>query len=257
MNIKLKDMNIHYDVSGKGKNVIILHGWGASSAVMQPIVNGLEGKMRVFNLDLPGFGKSDEPLSGDWNIYSYADFVKDFATALEIDNPVIIAHSYGGRIALILAGKKMMKINKMVLTGCAGILPKRGISYYTKVYSYKIMKKISRLTGSFFKKQKEKMKKKYGSEDYRNASEKMRAVMVRAINEDLKYLLPHISVSTLLIWGEDDEATPLSDGKIMEKFIPDAGLVVMPGSGHFAFLQQSVWFNNIVKKFLEKDMEEN
>ncbi|MBQ3054431.1 MAG: alpha/beta hydrolase [Clostridia bacterium] len=212
------------------------------------------GKMKVYNIDLPGFGQSDEPVEDNWDIYSYAELIKDFALLLDIDNPVILAHSFGGRIALILAGKKMLDINKMILTGCAGIVPKRGIDYYFKVYTYKLSKKIMKLLGN---KNIEKMKRKLGSEDYAGASEKMRRVMVRAINEDLKYLMPDISVPCLLIWGDKDDATPLSDGQTMEKLIPDAGLVVMEGSGHFAFLEQSGWFGNIIRSFCEKEMEES
>ena len=102
----------------------------------------------------------------------------------------------------------------------------------------------------------EKMKKKYGSADYASASDKMRAVMVRAVNEDLTYPLPEIDAPTLLVWGENDDATPLSDGKTMERLIPDAGLIVMPESGHYAFLQNIGWFSNIVRNFCGKDMEE-
>ncbi len=252
MNITLKGMNVHYEVSGEGKDVIILHGWGANTGVMKPIADGIGGKLKVYNIDLPGFGGSDEPATDDWDIYSYADFVAEFVKETGIVKPIVIAHSYGGRIALILAGKKLIDINKMVLTGCAGIVPKRGPDYYFKVYSYKLSKKIFGLFGG---RNVEKMKKKLGSSDYASASEKMRRVMVRAVNEDLKYLMPEISVPTLLIWGEKDDATPLSDGQTMEKLIPDSGLVVMPGATHFAFLEQSAWFNSIVNNFLQKDME--
>ena len=68
--------------------------------------------------------------------------------------------------------------------------------------------------------------------------------------------MPDIDAPTLLVWGENDDATPLSDGKTMEKLIPDAGLIVMPDSGHFAFLENIGWFSNIVRNFCAKDMEE-
>ena len=249
-------MNVHYEVSGSGKAVIILHGWGANLEVMRSAAECFGEKMKVYNLDLPGFGGSDEPACDDWDIYSYADFIAEFVKKLEIKKPVILAHSFGGRIALILAGKKLIPINKMILTGCAGIKPKRGIDYYAKVYTYKLSKKVSKIIGFFGSDYEEKMKKKYGSEDYASASNKMRAVMVRAINEDLKYLMPDIDVPTLLVWGENDDATPISDGKTMEKLIPDAGLIVMPDSGHFAFLENIGWFSNIVRNFCAKDMEE-
>ena len=256
MDININGMNVHYEVSGSGKPVIILHGWGASLEVMRSAAECFGGKMKVYNIDLPGFGGSDEPSADDWDIYSYAAFTAEFVKELGIEKPVILAHSFGGRIALILAGKKLISVNKLILTGCAGIKPKRGIDYYAKVYTYKLSKKVSKIIGRFGGDYEEKMKKKYGSEDYASASNKMRAVMVRAINEDLKYLMPGIDAPTILVWGENDDATPLSDGKTMEKLIPDSGLIVMPDSGHFAFLENIGWFSNIVRNFCAKDMEE-
>lgn len=254
MNIQLDGMNIHYEITGKGNDVLLLHGWGANTQVMQTIADGLSDRLRVCNLDLPGFGESDEPREDDWDVYSYAEFVKKFCEAADIRNPIIIAHSYGGRLAIILSGKKMMKINKMVLAGSAGIRGKRGLLYYTKVYSYKLSKKIIKLIGALSQGTEERMKQKFGSEDYRNANDKMRKVMVRSINEDLTYLLPSVEEPTLLIWGENDDATPVTDGKTMEKLMKDAGLVILPNAGHYVFLDQRGRFIQIVRKFLEKEI---
>ena len=95
------------------------------------------------------------------------------------------------------------------------------------------------------------MQGKTGSADYRSASEGMRRTMVRCINEDLTSLLPEIPVSTLLIWGSADTATPLSDGRLMEKTIPDAGLVVLEGAGHFAFAEQWGLCSRVLDSFLK------
>ena len=141
MNIEVKGINVNYEVSGEGRDVLILHGWGTSAELMRPAAESFEGKMKVYNLDLPGFGQSEEPREDNWDIYAYADFVKEFCEKAGVVNPVVLAHSFGGRIALILAGKKLIPINKMILTGCAGIKPKRGADYYIKVYSYKLANK--------------------------------------------------------------------------------------------------------------------
>jgi pimeloyl-ACP methyl ester carboxylesterase len=126
----------------------------------------------------------------------------------------------------------------------AGILPKRGLKYYYKVYTYKAMKKL-------FPKVAAKRQGKVGSSDYRNASPLMRQTMVRCINEDLTHLLKDNPVSTLLIWGSADTATPLSDGQTMERLIPDAGLVVLEGAGHFAFAQQWGLCSRVLDSFLK------
>ena len=83
----------------------------------------------------------------------------------------------------------------------------------------------------------------------------MRGVLVKAVNEDLSPLLSGISAPTLLIWGENDTATPLRDGKLMETLIPDAGLVVFSGGTHYAFLEQAPKFLTIVNNFLEEEKQ--
>ena len=96
----------------------------------------------------------------------------------------------------------------------------------------------------------ESLKKKFGSEDYRNASPMMRDILVKVVNEDLEPLLPNIKQSTLLIWGTEDTATPLSDAKIMENLIPDAGIVEVKGAGHYSFLEQPQLVNVVLDSFL-------
>ena len=81
----------------------------------------------------------------------------------------------------------------------------------------------------------------------------MRATMSRLVNTDLRPVMPDISCPTLLIWGSNDTATPLSDAKQMEKLIPDAGLVAFPGCGHYSFLDNPVQFAAVLNSFLDKD----
>lgn len=101
----------------------------------------------------------------------------------------------------------------------------------------------------------EKLRGRTGSSDYRNSSPMMRAIMSRCVNEDLKHVMPDIKASTLLIWGEEDTATPLSDAKTMEKLIPDAGLVSFPGCGHFSFLDNPFGFRSVMKSFFRTELE--
>ena len=81
----------------------------------------------------------------------------------------------------------------------------------------------------------------------------MRQVLVKVVNEDLAPLLPLVKQETLLIWGENDDATPLSDGKQMEREMPDAALVTLQNAGHFAFLEQQYAFLRIISSFLKID----
>lgn len=226
--------------------VLFLHGWGAPAETYRLMIDHLAAYCRVVAPDLPGFGGSAEPERA-WCVDDYVTWTVDFAAALGLTEVVLINHSFGGRISIKLLSQRPLPfgVKKAVFMDAAGILPKRGVKYYTKVYSYKLMKKL--LPGLAKKQQ-----GKVGSADYRNASPLMRQTMVRCINEDLTHLLKDNPVSTLLIWGSADTATPLSDGQKMEKLIPDAGLVVLEGAGHFAFAQQWGLCSRVLDSFLKE-----
>jgi pimeloyl-ACP methyl ester carboxylesterase len=130
------------------------------------------------------------------------------------------------------------------------------LKYYFKIYSFKLVKKIAPLIMGKEKGAKyiEKMRGKRGSSDYNSASNMMRAILSKVVNEDLKHCMPKIKAPTLLIWGENDTATPLRDAKIMEKLIPDAGLVTVAGAGHFSFLENTPLFLRVAESFLQKEI---
>lgn len=225
--------------------VLFLHGWGAPAETYRLMLDHLSTYCRVVAPDLPGFGGSAEPETA-WCVDDYVAWTEAFAATLGLDNVVLMNHSFGGRISIKLLAKRPLPfgVKKAVFMDAAGIRPKRTMKYYCKVYSYKLMKKLA--PGLAKKRQ-----GKVGSADYRNASPLMRQTMVKCINEDLTHLLKDNPVSTLLIWGAADTATPLSDGQKMEQLIPDAGLVVLPGAGHFAFAQQWGLCSRVLDSFLK------
>ena len=226
--------------------VLFLHGWGAPAETYRLMLDHLAGYCRVVAPDLPGFGGSAEPET-PWCVDDYLVWTEAFVAALGLTEVVLMNHSFGGRISIKLLAKRPLPfgVKKAVFMDAAGILPKRGAKYYFKVYSYKLMKKL--LPGLAQKRQ-----GKVGSADYRNASPLMRQTMVKCINEDLTHLLKENPVSTLLIWGSADTATPLSDGQKMERLIPDAGLVVLEGAGHFAFAEQWGLCSRVLDSFLKE-----
>jgi pimeloyl-ACP methyl ester carboxylesterase len=249
--IILNDIIINYQVSGKGKPMILLHGWGCDYHIFDKIITFLEKSFQVYAIDLPGYGKSATP-TVVWGTQQYADIVRTFIETLGIEKPIILGHSFGGRTALALAAE--FDIPKLILVGSAGITPKRSWKYYYKVYSFKFLKKIAEiLPTQYEQKLKGYFLNKTASADYKNASPILRGILSKVVNEDLKYLMPKIKSSTLLIFGEKDTATPVEDGKTMEKLIPDAGLVVMKNCGHYCFLEKMPEFLIIIDKFLEKD----
>lgn len=252
----INGVHLHFTETGKtgGKPVILMHGWGCDTTTVAGIAAALEGTRRVISVDLPGHGKSSEPpmLSDGrpWGVYEYADTIEKLIKTLGLDSPALIGHSYGGRVAIVLGSR--IPVEKIVLVDSAGIKPKRKLSYYWKVYRFKALKKILPLIMGKKKGAEliEKRRAKAGSADYRAASPVMRMVMSRSVNQDLRHLMPSIKAPTLLIWGEADTATPLSDAKIMEHIIPDAGLVSFKGVGHYSFLDRPAQFRAVIQSFL-------
>lgn len=243
---------IHYHQTGRGYPLVLLHGWGCDLHIFDAVQRELEQYFTVYNIDLPGFGQSPEP-STVWGTADYAAAIIGLFQELNIQHPILIGHSFGGRVIIRMA--EQVRPRKIILTGGAGIRPQRSLSYYLKVYTYKALKRLATLPvlRSLTAPMLERYRSKAGSADYQQASETMRGVLVKAVNEDLRDLLPGIQAPTLLIWGEKDTATPLRDGRLMEQKIPDAGLVVLSGGSHYAFLEQSARFLTIVGHFLEED----
>ena len=244
-NIKVSNLNINYEKKGtKGKKVLLLHGWGQNVSMMSFIADSLKKHFVVYNIDFPGFGNSQEPCE-PWGCEEYTEFLHEFCEKNKIDNPIIIAHSFGCRIAVRYAYK--YGAYKMVLTGAAGIKDKHNILYYLKTYSYKLAKKI--MPKSYVK----KMQNKLGSEDYKNASGVMRQTFVKVVNDDVMPLLKDINCETLLVFGENDTATPVSKGKTMEKLMPNAALVIFENDDHFAYINEAQRFCAVLDAFLRSD----
>ncbi len=246
-NTEINGLKIAYQVAGEGDVVLLLHGWGGEAASFQPVFEWLAHSHKVYALDLPGFGKSQVPPTA-WNTSNYAQFVIAFLEKFRIRKAHFIGHSFGGRISIIVSAEYPEKVDKLILVDSAGIKPRRTTKYYLRVGLAKIGKSLRRC-GKYGTLIADAVSVRAGSKDYQNAGD-MRATLVKVVNQDLRSLLPRITASTLLIWGEDDKDTPVSFGQIMEKEIPDAGLVVLKEAGHFSYLDQFPQFCRIVASFL-------
>lgn len=252
MEITINNKKINYEVEGEGKPVILLHGWLASLETMKPLQKHLANCFKVYNVDIIGFGKSDMP-DEPMNTNDYGEFLNNFINTLKIENPILIGHSNGGRTILNYAGRNLGKINKIVLIDSAGIKPKRKPSYYFKVYTFKTVKNIVKILPKKFEKLREKALSKFGSADYKASPEILRKTMNIILNEDQRKIMPNINVPTLMIWGDRDTATPLEDAKKMEKVIPNSGIAVLEGAGHFSYLDRLNQCLLILDEFLKND----
>ena len=207
-------------------------------------------------MDMPGFGESQEPPSA-WCVDDYVNFVIDFLKDYNTKQVMLLGHSFGGRVIIKLNSRKDLpfEVTKVILVDSAGILPPKSNKKSFRTYYYKAGKAF--LSNKFVQKiapdALENFRKKMGSADYAAASPLMRQVLVKVVNEDLEPLLPNIKCPTLLVWGVNDTATPLSDGEKMEKLIPDAGLVKLENAGHYSFLEQQFTFNRVMCSFMKID----
>lgn len=236
----IKNIDINYIQYGnkKGKNVVLLHGWGQNIEMMKPLGNNLEDYY-VTILDLPGFGESSEPKE-KYTIYDYVSILEEFLKELKIENPILMGHSFGGRISIGYASRN--KTEKLVLFG-SPCVRHRKISLKEKVL--KLAKKLPGMN-----KLGEYAKKYIGSEDYRSASPMMRDILVNTVNEDLSECAKKIKCPTLLIWGTNDTAAPIEEARELEKLLEDGGLVELPGCTHYAYLEALPQVINILKNFL-------
>jgi pimeloyl-ACP methyl ester carboxylesterase len=249
-NDQINGLNFHYRVSGDGDPLILMHGWGCNASTVASIEKTAAQTHRVFNIDFPGFGSSTEPTEV-WGIEQYTSFIEEFARLKGIVNPVLIGHSFGGRVGILYASRQ--PVSKLILVDAAGVKPKRSMKYYFRVYSFKTAKWIAYHTMPRAKADVivDRWRAKRGSSDYSQSSTMMRSILSRVVNEDLCHVMKDIKAPTLLIWGENDNATPLADAKKMEKLIPGAALVSFPGCGHYSFLDNPIQFSAVLASFLQ------
>lgn len=221
--------------------VVFLHGWGQNIQMMEPIATPLEKTNRLIILDLPGFGKSEEPKE-TWSLQDYAEMVHALLKKLKIENPYLIGHSFGGKISILYASQ--YKVKRMVLLSSPFKIKMKKLPL--KVRIFKFFKKVPIL--NIFT---EKIKKHVGSLDYRSATPTMRNILVKHVNTELVEEAKKIKCPTFIIWGSLDDAVPVEDAHELEKLIPDSGLVVYDKCTHYAYLERLGRTNKILKEFIK------
>ena len=237
-------------VRGEGTPLLLLHGWGASAELFAPLFDRLQPGRTLIAPDLPGFGATPPP-PVPWSAHEYAAWTLALLDRLGVAQCDVIGHSNGGRIAIVLAAEHAERLRRVVLTSSAGIRAPQGWRDRLGVRAYKALRRAERapLLPAVAREAARRRADRRGSDDFRAAGGTMRATLVRLVTEDLRPLLPRVSVPTLLIWGDRDTETPLRDAEEMERLIPDAGVAVFEGAGHFAYLEQPERFRRVVDAF--------
>lgn len=251
-------ISVNYAVKGEGEYVFILHGWGANLEVYNSVADVLAEKYTVVSFDFPGFGKTPEPPE-IWDVSAYADFTEKFISSFGQSKVILMGHSFGGRVILKLVSKENLafSVSKILFIDSAGVMPKRSKKQNFRTRIYKAGKFFLSLypVRKMFPDALENLRKKFSSADYASASEKMRGVLVKTVNEDLTPLMKNVKCTTLLIWGVNDTATPYSDAEIFEREISsggaDVGIAKIENAGHYSFLDQPYVFGKIIRSFLK------
>ncbi len=252
MFVNIDGLNIEYCEQGSGTPVLLLHGWGASFDTYRGVINTLKDRCRVVAVNFPGCGNSDT-MESPWKLEDYCAFVLKFMKAVNLQDPILFGHSHGGRVTMKLVADGLVNPKKIVLLDAAGLIPKKTLKQKWRAKSFKAIKTVLTLPliKSFSGGLLEKARNHYGSADYNAAPLVLRQTLVSLVNTDIRDILHKISCPTLLIWGENDTATPLSDAKIIESLIPDCGLCVLKDCGHFAFCEKPFEANAIINSFIK------
>ena len=245
MHITYENITINYEYYENDSkiNLVYLHGWGQNIEMMMPIAKPFIKKHNVLIIDLPGFGKSEEP-KDVWTIFDYVEMLNYIFKELKIKKPIIIGHSFGGKISLAYSMK--YETEKQVLL--ASPYRKKIQKESLKLKTLKKLKKIPGLNKL------ENIAKKYiGSTDYKNASEKMRNILVKHVNLDLTEDLDKVKCQNLLIWGTEDAAVDYEDAIYLENKISNCGLVTYEGCTHYAYLERANQTINVLRSFIGDD----
>ena len=239
-----QNSHINYETLGHGKDIVFLHGWGSNKDVFKPILKDIKNKYKITLIDLPGFGKSTATQSIS-SIIDVSNLIIDLINKNNIINPILVGHSYGGRIASYISTK--IKIDKLILIDSAGIKRKNIIKKF-KIYIYKLKKRFYRLTKQVMKYN--NLIKNSGSTDYKEANSFQKAMLKEAVNTDLRHIFRQINCETLIIWGKNDQTTKLKDAKLIHKLIKNSALIIIPSAGHFPFIENYNYFLKVFNNYL-------
>lgn len=246
-------LKIYYQKYGNKKNtIVILPGWGNTRNTFQSIIEYFQNEYTIYIMDYPGFGNSPIP-EQELTMDDYAILIKEFLKENKIENPIIIAHSFGGRITSLVVTKYQVKVKKIVLIDVAGIKRRKTLLKYLKEKIYKLLKSLTRLLPPIKQeKYRQKLLMYFASSDYQSIPKCMQKTFQNIIGKDLRNYYKKINTETLLIWGENDQDTPLKDGYYLRKIIKNSALIVYKGANHFSYLQYKELTNQIIQEFIKE-----
>jgi pimeloyl-ACP methyl ester carboxylesterase len=250
MHVTVDSLKIQYERVGKGKTVLVLHGWADSSKGWQEAAARLAERHEVVVVDLPGFGDSQTPKEA-WGLSEYAAFIGDFLQGIHAQPYAVVAHSNGGAIALRGLANGSFAAEKLVLLDSAGI---RG-QYFGRKKIQRIAAKAGKL---FTKPLPHGLKKRLRRKVYQTLGsdmlvvERLQGIFRKVVTDDVQKDAATLKLPTLLIYGEDDLGTPVQYGRMLHNLIAGSKLEIVPGAGHFAHRDKPDEVLQLTQEFLDK-----
>ncbi|MBD5132213.1 MAG: alpha/beta hydrolase [Clostridiales bacterium] len=233
MRITVNGVDCEYEAFNAGDardTVVFLHGWGGDINSFRGSYNAAcEWGVNCLNVAIPPV------VPESFGVYDYAALITSLLEKLGIRNPIIVGHSFGGRLAIILAAQGRCK--RVMLVDSAGVKPRFSLKKRIRIARYKRAKKRGKTLDG------------YGSIDYNNLDESMRRVFVRIVNTHLDRLLKNITCRTFIFWGKDDRDTPPYMAKRLHKKIKNSELYFADG-GHYSYVDAQIKFNAYLKSFV-------
>ena len=245
--LTVNGVRVRYTTAGRGKPLLLLHGWGTSLDTFAGMADDLGKQFSITAFDFPGHGGSDLP-PATWAVDDFVELTLGVLAALGVARTSILGHSFGGRVAIKLAAAHPEVVDRLVLVDSAGVPPPQTLTRRAKRLASRFANATGRL-GRAGQAVRGAIVRRIASPDYLGAGP-LRDTFLAIVREDLRPVLPNIKAPTLLIWGESDEDTTLADARSMEKLIPGARLLVLKNAGHFSYLDQYGRFRLAVIPFL-------
>lgn len=228
-------LDISYEILNPDAKVdlIILHGWGSNKSLMKKSFSPFMDSFRHIYIDLPGFGNSTCNLA--LQTKDYARIVELLMIHLNASKDIIMGHSFGGKVALLLEPRVL------ILLSSAGIYIPKSIKVRTKIALFKFLKLFGLA----------KFREFFVANDAKKLSEPMYQTFKNVVDEDFAKEFSEFKGKALLCWGKDDTATPLSSAKKINKLIKDSSLVTYEGDHYFFMNYAKDISDNIEKAFLK------
>ena len=250
-----EDISIYYEKYGNSnKTIIILPGWGDTRQTFNYMINFLKDYFTIYILDYPGFGNSPFP-NFNLTMYDYSNLIYEWIKYLKVNNPILIGHSFGGRIITLLTGYYNYSFNNLIYMDTAGIKESKKLKVRLKIIIYKLLKKIKYLLPKRLRnKYLNFLFNKFSSKDYSTLPKNMLNTFKNIVNVDLTNYFKYIKSKVLIIWGEKDNITTIKDAYKINKLIKDSELIILNNGTHFVYLDYPDLINKIIFEQLKDEI---